>query len=62
MIFFTTTDESKVLPTMKGIILAGGLGTRGYPISEDISSRIACLPLYVGLEKEQIIKICTFQD
>lgn len=28
------------------------------PISEDISSRILCLPLYVGLEEEIIHKIC----
>lgn len=28
------------------------------PISEDISPRIACLPLYVGLEEENIVKIC----
>ena len=27
------------------------------PVSEDISTRIACLPLYVGLEDECIIKI-----
>lgn len=27
------------------------------PISEDISKRILCLPLYVGLEKEKIIEI-----
>ena len=29
------------------------------PISEDISKRIACLPLYVGLREEDIVKICT---
>ena len=28
------------------------------PISEDISRRIACLPLYVGLEDETVEKIC----
>jgi dTDP-4-amino-4,6-dideoxygalactose transaminase len=28
------------------------------PISEDISSRIACLPLYFGIEKDVILKIC----
>lgn len=28
------------------------------PVSENISLRIACLPLYVGLEEENIIKIC----
>lgn len=28
------------------------------PISEDISKRIACLPLYVGLEKEVVVEIC----
>lgn len=28
------------------------------PISEDICSRIACLPLYVGLKDEEIEKIC----
>ena len=28
------------------------------PISEDISKRILCLPLYNGLTKEEIIKIC----
>ncbi len=27
------------------------------PVSEDISKRIACLPLYVGLEEESIVKI-----
>ena len=27
------------------------------PVSEDITSRIACLPLYVGLEKEHVQKI-----
>jgi degT/dnrJ/eryC1/strS aminotransferase len=29
------------------------------PISEDISSRIACLPLYAGLSEEDIYKICS---
>lgn len=29
------------------------------PISEDISKRIACLPLYVGLGDEIVSKICT---
>ena len=29
------------------------------PVSEDISRRIACLPLYVGLEDEIIEKICS---
>lgn len=28
------------------------------PVSEDISKRIACLPLYVGLAQKQIKKIC----
>jgi len=28
------------------------------PISEDISSRILCLPLYVGLENETVDNIC----
>ena len=28
------------------------------PISEDISKRIVCLPLYVGLEEKDITKIC----
>lgn len=28
------------------------------PISEDISKRILCLPLYNGLEKKEIFKIC----
>lgn len=28
------------------------------PISEDISSRIACLPLYADLERENVLKIC----
>lgn len=28
------------------------------PISEDISSRILCLPLYYGLQKETVEKIC----
>lgn len=28
------------------------------PVSENISPRIACLPLYVGLENKDIIKIC----
>ncbi len=28
------------------------------PIAEDISSRVACLPLYVGLKKQEIEKIC----
>ncbi len=32
--------------------------TQSCPISEDISKRIACLPLYVGLRDEEIIKIC----
>ena len=27
------------------------------PVSEDISSRIACLPLYVGLKNEKIMQI-----
>lgn len=29
------------------------------PISEDIASRIACLPLYVGLEDEKVEGICS---
>lgn len=29
------------------------------PISEDIASRIMCLPLYVGLELDKIIEICS---
>jgi dTDP-4-amino-4,6-dideoxygalactose transaminase len=35
--------------------------TRGseMPISESIASRILCLPLYVGLEPEQLLKITT---
>lgn len=28
------------------------------PVSEDISKRIACLPLYVGLEEKDILNIC----
>ena len=28
------------------------------PISEDISKRILCLPLYNGLKEEEILKIC----
>lgn len=28
------------------------------PISEDIASRILCLPLYVGLEQRSIVEIC----
>ena len=28
------------------------------PVSEEVSSKIACLPLYVGLEQENIEKIC----
>jgi len=28
------------------------------PISEDIAKRIACLPLYVGLEKQTVVRIC----
>ena len=28
------------------------------PVSEDISKRIACLPLYVGLKNERVIEIC----
>lgn len=28
------------------------------PISEDIASRILCLPLYVGLEKDNVQRIC----
>ena len=28
------------------------------PVSEDIASRIACLPLYVGLEDDKIREIC----
>ena len=28
------------------------------PVSQDIASRIACLPLYVGLENENIERIC----
>lgn len=28
------------------------------PISEDISSRIACLPLYFDIEKDVVLKIC----
>ena len=28
------------------------------PIAEDISSRIACLPMYVGLEEKEIEMIC----
>src|SRR5690606_7614246 len=29
------------------------------PISEDISKRVLCLPLYAGLEKEAIERICS---
>jgi len=29
------------------------------PISEDIASRIMCLPLYVGLELDKIEEICS---
>jgi dTDP-4-amino-4,6-dideoxygalactose transaminase len=32
------------------------------PISEDISSRILCLPMYVGLEKERVIYICKISN
>jgi dTDP-4-amino-4,6-dideoxygalactose transaminase len=32
--------------------------TSDCPISEDIASRILCLPLYVGLEEETIHRIC----
>lgn len=32
--------------------------TCGCPVSEDIASRIACLPLFVGLENELVYKIC----
>lgn len=28
------------------------------PVSEDIASRIVCLPMYPGLEEEDVIKIC----
>ncbi len=28
------------------------------PVSEDIASRIACLPLYVGLDDDTVVKIC----
>ncbi len=33
-------------------------GHQPCPVSEDIASRILCLPLYVGLEEEIINKIC----
>lgn len=33
-------------------------GTQSCPISEDISRRILCLPIYVGLEEEIIAKVC----
>jgi dTDP-4-amino-4,6-dideoxygalactose transaminase len=29
------------------------------PISESIASRILCLPLYVGINKEEILSICS---
>lgn len=32
--------------------------TQTCPVSEDIASRIACLPLYVGLEDDKIREIC----
>lgn len=32
--------------------------TQACPLSEDIAKRIICLPLYVGLEKKDINKIC----
>lgn len=28
-------------------------------VSEDVSKRILCLPLYMGLEKEDVVKICS---
>jgi dTDP-4-amino-4,6-dideoxygalactose transaminase len=31
---------------------------RACPVSEDISSRVLCLPLYVGLTKDQVTFIC----
>lgn len=31
---------------------------RACPVSEDISSRILCLPLYVGLSEEEVDRIC----
>lgn len=30
------------------------------PVSEDICSRIACLPLYYSLSKDDVYKICSF--
>lgn len=32
------------------------------PISEDISLRIACMPLYVGLEEKDVSRICTIMN
>ena len=29
------------------------------PVSEDIAPRIACLPLYVGLDKKDVMRVCT---
>ena len=34
------------------------LTANSMPISESIASTILCLPLYVGLEKEELSKIC----
>ncbi|MCH8535836.1 MAG: DegT/DnrJ/EryC1/StrS family aminotransferase [Flavobacteriaceae bacterium] len=30
------------------------------PVARDIAQRVLCLPLYVGLENEKVIEICTF--
>jgi dTDP-4-amino-4,6-dideoxygalactose transaminase len=32
---------------------------RSCPVSEDISSRVLCLPLYVGLTEDQVTFICS---
>jgi dTDP-4-amino-4,6-dideoxygalactose transaminase len=32
---------------------------RACPVSEDISSRVLCLPLYAGLQKKEVEKICS---
>jgi dTDP-4-amino-4,6-dideoxygalactose transaminase len=29
------------------------------PVAEDISSRVLCLPLYAGLENQDVLRICT---
>jgi dTDP-4-amino-4,6-dideoxygalactose transaminase len=32
--------------------------TAPMPVAEDVASRIACLPLYHGLEKDDVERIC----